>query len=60
MERVFEPFFSSRKGRGGVGLGLTISHAIVQRHGGELAAVSDGPGRGIAFTMRLPQDRSAT
>lgn len=60
MERVFEPFFSSRKGRGGVGLGLTISHAIVQRHGGELAAASDGPGRGSVFTMRLPQDRSAT
>lgn len=56
LERVFEPFYTSRKGRGGVGLGLTLSHAIVQRHGGELSAASDGPGRGSVFTLRLPAE----
>ncbi|MBI5865636.1 MAG: HAMP domain-containing histidine kinase [Planctomycetes bacterium] len=54
LEHVFEPFFTHRKGRGGIGLGLTISHAIIERHGGELSAASDGPGRGSVFTMRLP------
>lgn len=57
LERVFEPFFTGRNGRGGVGLGLTISHAIVRRHGGELLAASDGPGRGSVFTLRLPASR---
>jgi two-component system NtrC family sensor kinase len=54
VERAFEPFFSGRKPSSGVGLGLTISHAIVRRHDGELLAASDGPGRGSVFTLRLP------
>lgn len=59
LDRVFEPFYTSRKGSGGVGLGLTISHAIVRSHGGELVAASEGPGRGSVFTLRLPGTNGA-
>ncbi len=55
-DRVFEPFFSSRGsgGRAGVGLGLSITHAIVEAHAGRIAAQSDGVGRGSCFTLRFP------
>jgi two-component system CheB/CheR fusion protein len=39
---------------GGLGLGLAISKAIVELHGGSLAAASDGRGRGSVFSVRLP------
>ncbi len=39
---------------GGLGLGLAISKAIVELHGGSLAATSDGKGRGSIFSVRLP------
>ncbi|RMF82535.1 MAG: HAMP domain-containing protein [Planctomycetota bacterium] len=54
IQHAFEPFFSKRHGSRGTGLGLTISHAIVQRHHGELFAESNGPGCGSSFTIRLP------
>ena len=41
---------------GGLGLGLAISKAIVELHGGRLAAESEGTGQGAAFTVRLPID----
>ncbi len=53
---VFDPFFSRKveRGRGGAGMGLAVSHAIIQRHGGNLFAHSDGPGRGSSFAIELP------
>ncbi|HPF39079.1 MAG TPA: ATP-binding protein [Phycisphaerae bacterium] len=56
MEKVFEPFFAEgddESGRG-AGLGLSISHAIIEAHGGHISAQSDGLGRGSRFTVRLP------
>jgi signal transduction histidine kinase len=55
IAQVFEPFFTLNKGRG-VGLGLAISLAIVERHRGTLEAGSEGPGRGSVFTLRLPAE----
>lgn len=54
LERVFDPFFSTRKASGGTGLGLSISREIVRRHGGDLSATNLDP-RGCRFTVRLPQ-----
>ena len=59
LERVFERFFRvdaarTHKDGGGSGLGLTISRAIVEAHGGRLWAESAGLGRGARFVVRLP------
>jgi signal transduction histidine kinase len=51
--RVFEPFFSTKEGGRGVGLGLSIVHGIVTRHGGTITVASE-PGQGTVFTVRLP------
>jgi two-component system sensor histidine kinase TtrS len=50
-ERLFQPFFTTRKG--GHGLGLSISRAIVKDHGGLIEA-NGAPGEGASFTVRLP------
>ena len=44
---------------GGLGLGLSIAKAVVDRHGGTIRAASDGPGRGSSFVVALPQVRPA-
>jgi CheY-like chemotaxis protein len=57
LPHIFEAFEQAhvRSRRiGGLGLGLAISRAIVEMHGGSLAARSEGTGRGSAFTLRLP------
>jgi two-component system OmpR family sensor kinase len=55
--RVFERFFRSdpsrSRDRGGAGLGLSIVDAIVEAHGGSVAALS-APGQGMTITIRLP------
>ncbi len=55
LAHVFEPFFTKGKA-GGTGLGLYVSHGIVERHGGELHAANAHQG-GAVFTMKLPFDR---
>ncbi len=56
IERIFEPFFTNKRGAGdpGTGLGLSITRAIVTHHGGEIVAESDGPGLGSRFIVRFP------
>jgi signal transduction histidine kinase len=54
LENIFEPFFTRSRTGKGTGLGLTISHRIINQHGGEIEAASDGPGHGSTFTVRLP------
>jgi CheY-like chemotaxis protein/anti-sigma regulatory factor (Ser/Thr protein kinase) len=53
QRKLFDPFFST-KGRQGLGLGLSVSHGIVGRHGGEVSVVSE-PGKGSVFTVWLPR-----
>ncbi len=53
LEKIFQPFFSTKLNRGGTGLGLSISFDIVRRHGGELK-VSSRLGVGTRFTIDLP------
>ncbi len=51
--RIFEPFFSTKEGGRGVGLGLSIVQGIVTRHGGTIDVTST-PGKGTTFAVRLP------
>jgi two-component system sensor kinase FixL len=52
MPHLFKAFFSSK--RNGLGLGLVLSKAIAQSHGGDLTAEPGGNGKGAAFTLHLP------
>jgi len=60
---IFERFTQGNEGIdrrfGGLGLGLAITRAMVELHGGEVTAESDGPGCGSRFTVRLPIISSA-
>jgi signal transduction histidine kinase len=59
LPHIFERFYRVDPARGqadgGAGLGLAIARAIVEAHGGQVSATSDGvPGHGSIFTVRLP------
>lgn len=51
LERIFEPYFTTKEG--GTGLGLALARKVVQEHGGEIGAESPAGG-GALFTIRLP------
>ena len=53
LDLVVAPFFTTRRGRGGTGLGLTLAHGIVRAHGGRLEVASD-VGRGTTVRVHLP------
>lgn len=57
LPHVFDRFYRADPARtretGGAGLGLAITRAIVQVHGGEIMAESEGEGRGSAFVIRF-------
>jgi two-component system sensor histidine kinase PhcS len=53
LARVFEPFFTTREIGQGLGLGLSISYGVIERHGGTLRAESE-PGKGTRMIFDLP------
>ena len=53
LQKIFEPFFSTKRDSGGTGLGLSITYGLVQRLGGQIAAESE-LGKGTTFTVTLP------
>jgi len=54
IKQIFDPFFSTKFGKGGSGLGLSISSNIVTRFLGGQIEVSSSPGTGTRFTLTLP------
>ncbi|QDG53714.1 hybrid sensor histidine kinase/response regulator [Persicimonas caeni] len=62
LQNIFELFsqahvdFSRREG--GLGLGLSLAHSIVESHGGDIVARSDGKGEGSVFEVRLPAEET--
>ncbi len=51
MNKIFDPFFSTKES--GTGLGLAVSYGIIQQHGGHIQ-VSSRPGEGTRFTIEIP------
>ena len=59
LSRIFDVFVEGQRGLGGgqdgLGVGLTMVRHLVGLHGGQVAAFSEGPGRGSEFVVRLPR-----
>ncbi|MCY0985655.1 ATP-binding protein [Nannocystis sp. ILAH1] len=53
LDRIFDPFFSTKDIGKGTGLGLAISYGIIKDHGGDILVRSQ-PGLGTTFTIHLP------
>jgi signal transduction histidine kinase len=52
-DKVFEPFYTTKEGQGGTGLGLAVCSGIVKEHDGWMD-VDDAPGGGTVFRVYLP------
>ena len=59
FERFRQEDKSHARGYGGLGLGLSIVHHLVELHGGHIQAFSRGKGQGSSFTVTLPQQASS-
>jgi signal transduction histidine kinase len=64
LGHVFERFYRADLARdrahGGSGIGLAISKALVEAHGGRIEAHSEGPGKGATFRVELPSHLAST
>lgn len=63
LPRLFEMFVQSdralTRARGGLGVGLSLVKRLVELHGGRVHAISEGPGKGSEFIVRLPMARQS-
>lgn len=57
LERIFNPFFTTKQNTGGIGLGLSMSLSVMKKHNG-LITVKSKSGEGSSFSLSLPSYRS--
>ncbi|MDH5405555.1 MAG: ATP-binding protein [Candidatus Aminicenantes bacterium] len=53
LPKIYDPFFTTKKGRHGTGLGLSVSYGIIQEHSGSIS-VKSSLGKGTDFIIKLP------
>ena len=53
LPKIYDPFFTTKKGRQGTGLGLSVSYGIIQEHSGSIS-VKSSLGKGTDFIIKLP------
>ncbi|WP_027419065.1 sensor histidine kinase [Crocinitomix catalasitica] len=58
MQKIFEPFYSTKEAGSGTGLGLAVTYGIVQAHQGEISVISN-LGEGTEFTIQLKLNKDA-
>ncbi|MEL6719206.1 MAG: ATP-binding protein [Bacteroidota bacterium] len=59
LQKIFEPFYTTKEVGKGIGLGLSISYNIVQQHEGDIQVESQ-VGEGTTFSILLPLERTAS
>jgi len=55
LKKLFDPFFTTKRDNGGTGLGMAVSHVIIEEHGGTIQYISE-PGKGTICQIKIPLD----
>jgi signal transduction histidine kinase len=53
LQRIYDPFFTTKAAKKGTGLGLAVTYGIIQEHGGSIK-VESVPGSGTRFHLEFP------